>query len=57
MLCLSEIAAQEDGRSENAIRAWSRQSTHVATILAEVDQWRLDYVLHFPNNIILEPLF
>lgn len=50
MLYLSEIAAQEDGRSENAIRAWSRQSPHVATILAEVDQRRLDYV----QNLFLE---
>lgn len=44
MLYLSEIAALEDGRSENAIRAWSRQSLHVAAVLAEVDQRRLDYV-------------
>jgi AcrR family transcriptional regulator len=50
MLYLSEIAAQEDGRSENAIRAWSRQSPHVAAILAEVDQRRLDYV----QNLFLE---
>jgi AcrR family transcriptional regulator len=50
MLYLSEIAAQEDGRSENAIRAWARQSPHVATILAEVDQRRLDYV----QNLFLE---
>jgi AcrR family transcriptional regulator len=44
MLYLSEIASQEDGQSENEIRAWSRQSPHVASILAEVDQRRLDYV-------------
>jgi AcrR family transcriptional regulator len=33
----------EDGRIENAIRAWATNDTKVAAVLAQVDRQRLDY--------------
>jgi AcrR family transcriptional regulator len=43
LLRLLEMAIEDDGGVENAIRAWARTDTKVAAVLAQVDQRRLDY--------------
>ncbi len=43
LLYLFELAVQDDGRVENAIRAWATNDSRITTVLAEVDQRRLDY--------------
>ncbi|NER78580.1 MAG: TetR/AcrR family transcriptional regulator [Leptolyngbya sp. SIO1D8] len=43
LLYLFELAVQDDGRVENAIRAWATNDANVIAVLAEVDQRRLDY--------------
>jgi AcrR family transcriptional regulator len=43
LLYLFELAIQDDGQVENAIRAWAANDSRVAAILAQVDQRRLDY--------------
>jgi AcrR family transcriptional regulator len=40
---LFELAIQDDGQLEHAIRAWATNDTRTAAILAKVDQRRLDY--------------
>ena len=43
LLHLFELAVQDDGRVENAIRAWATSDVKVAETLAQVDQRRLNY--------------
>ncbi|MGD1855461.1 MAG: TetR/AcrR family transcriptional regulator [Leptolyngbyaceae cyanobacterium] len=43
LLYLFELAIEDDGRIENAIRAWATNDAKIAPALAEVDQRRLDY--------------
>jgi AcrR family transcriptional regulator len=43
LLVLFELAVQDYGQIENAIRAWATIDAAIATIVAEVDQRRLDY--------------
>ena len=43
LLHLFELAVEDDGQVENAVRAWAARDPSVATVLAEVDQSRLDY--------------
>ncbi|NJO75569.1 MAG: TetR/AcrR family transcriptional regulator [Leptolyngbyaceae cyanobacterium RM1_406_9] len=43
LLHLFELAVQDDGRAENAIRAWATIDFKITAVLAEVDQRRLNY--------------
>jgi AcrR family transcriptional regulator len=43
LLVLFELAVQDYGQIENAIRAWATIDTKIAAIVAAVDQRRLDY--------------
>lgn len=43
LLYLFELAVQDDGRVENAIRAWATSDLKITAVLAQVDQHRLDY--------------
>lgn len=43
LLYLFELAVEDDGRVENAIRAWATNDAKIAPALADVDQRRLDY--------------
>jgi AcrR family transcriptional regulator len=43
LLNLFEIAIDDDGRVENAIRAWASKDSKVANILDRVDKRRLEY--------------
>jgi len=43
LLHLFELAVQDDGRVETAIRAWAKNDANVCAFLAEVDQRRLNY--------------
>lgn len=43
LLYLFELAIQDDGQVENAIRAWAANDSRVAAILDQVDRRRLDY--------------
>ncbi|MEM9217614.1 MAG: TetR/AcrR family transcriptional regulator [Cyanobacteria bacterium P01_F01_bin.150] len=43
LLYLFELAVQDDGRAENAIRAWATVDAKIMSVLARVDQRRLDY--------------
>ncbi|MBD1835263.1 TetR/AcrR family transcriptional regulator [Cyanobacteria bacterium FACHB-472] len=43
LLHLLELAVQDDGRVENAIRAWATSDPKAAVILAQVDRHRLNY--------------
>lgn len=43
LLCLFELATADDGRLENAIRAWATKDSQVAAITSKVDQRRLNY--------------
>lgn len=43
LLHLFEIAIQDDGQLENAIRAWAVNDSKAAAVLSQVDQRRLDY--------------
>jgi AcrR family transcriptional regulator len=43
LLYLFELAVQDDGRVENAIRAWATNDANVADVLAQVDRNRLEY--------------
>lgn len=43
LLYLFELAVQDDGRAENAIRAWATSDAKITAVLAQVDQRRLDY--------------
>ncbi|NEQ68303.1 MAG: TetR/AcrR family transcriptional regulator [Symploca sp. SIO2D2] len=43
LLYLFELAIQDDGRAENAIRAWATSNSKITTVLAQVDQRRLNY--------------
>ena len=44
LLTLFELAVQDDGRVENAIRTWATQDAISAAVLAQIDQRRLDYL-------------
>ncbi|AFY39209.1 regulatory protein TetR [[Leptolyngbya] sp. PCC 7376] len=50
LLRLFELAVQDDGQVENAIRAWARNEPQVAVVLKDVDQRRFDYT----KNLFLE---
>lgn len=50
LLYLFELAIQDEGEVENAIRAWAANDSRVAAILEQVDQRRLDYT----KNLFLE---
>lgn len=43
LLHLFELAIQDDGRVENAIRAWAVNDSKAAAVLNQVDQRRLGY--------------
>lgn len=43
LLYLFELAVQDDGRVENAIRAWATSDSKITAVLDQVDQRRLDY--------------
>lgn len=43
LLRLFEIAMDDDGREENAIRAWATIDSRAAAVVTEVDRRRLDY--------------
>jgi len=43
LLYLFELAIQDDGRAENAIRAWATSNSKITTVLDQVDQRRLNY--------------
>lgn len=43
LLHLFELAIQDDGQVENAIRAWAVNDSKVAAVLNQVDQHRLGY--------------
>jgi AcrR family transcriptional regulator len=43
LLYLFELAVQDDGRAENAIRAWAASDSKITAALVQVDQRRLDY--------------
>jgi AcrR family transcriptional regulator len=43
LLYLFELAVQDDGQAENAIRAWATNDVNVADVLAQVDRSRLEY--------------
>ncbi|MEA5466945.1 TetR/AcrR family transcriptional regulator [Leptothoe sp. PORK10 BA2] len=43
LLHLFELAIQDDGQVENAIRAWAVNDSKVAAVINQVDQRRLDY--------------
>jgi AcrR family transcriptional regulator len=53
---LFELAIEDDGRVENAIRAWSANEAKIANILAQVDQRRLDYTRDLFLAVGFEPL-
>lgn len=50
LLHLFELAIEDDGQVENAIRAWAANDSRVAAILDQVDQRRFDYT----RNLFLE---
>ncbi|MDY6782516.1 MAG: TetR/AcrR family transcriptional regulator [Cyanobacteriota bacterium] len=50
LLHLFELAVQDDGRVENAIRAWATRDSNIALALNQVDRHRLDYTM----NLFLE---
>ncbi|MGL5872609.1 MAG: TetR/AcrR family transcriptional regulator [Xenococcaceae cyanobacterium] len=43
LLNLFEIASEDDGKVENAIRAWATKDSKVANILDRIDKKRLEY--------------
>jgi len=43
LLRLFELAVQDDGRVENAIRAWAVNDSQAATVVKQVEQQRLEY--------------
>jgi AcrR family transcriptional regulator len=50
LLILFELAVDDDGRVENAIRAWAARDPNVTAVLAQVDGQRLEYT----KNLFLE---
>lgn len=55
LLYLFELAVEDDGQVENAIRAWATKDAKIAAALAEVDQRRLDYTKDLFLNIGFDP--
>jgi AcrR family transcriptional regulator len=53
---LFELAIQDDGRVENAIRAWATNDAKIANVLAQVDRHRLDYTRDLFLAVGFEPL-
>lgn len=43
LLNLFELAVRDDGKLENAIRAWATNDSKAAIVLAQVDECRLNY--------------
>jgi AcrR family transcriptional regulator len=56
LLNLFELAVQDEGEVENAIRAWATNTPEVAAILAQVDQRRLDYTRDLFLQVGFSPL-
>ena len=50
LLYLFELAVQDDGLVENAIRAWATGDSRITAVLTDVDQRRLDYT----RNLFLQ---
>lgn len=55
LLYLFELAVEDDGQVENAIRAWARKDSKIALALAEVDQRRLNYTRDLFLQIGFDP--
>ncbi|MFG6099661.1 TetR/AcrR family transcriptional regulator [Leptolyngbyaceae cyanobacterium CCMR0082] len=55
LLYLFELAVQDDGRVENAIRAWATGDSKITTVLVEVDQQRLEYTKDLFLEVGFEP--
>jgi AcrR family transcriptional regulator len=53
---LFELAIEDDGRIENAIRAWSSTDARIANVLEQVDRRRLDYTRDLFLAVGFEPL-
>jgi AcrR family transcriptional regulator len=56
LLHLFELAIEDDGQVENALRAWSTNDAKIAKALAQVDQRRLDYTRELFLEVGFEPL-
>lgn len=56
LLYLFELAIQDDGREENAIRAWATNDPKTADVLAQVDRQRLKYTTNLFLQIGFTPL-
>jgi AcrR family transcriptional regulator len=56
LLNLFELAVEDQGQVENAIRAWATSDPKVAAILAQVDQRRLNYTRDLFVQIGFTPL-
>ncbi len=50
LLYLFELAVQDNGRAESAIRAWATNDSKILAVLAQVDQRRLNYT----KNLFLQ---
>jgi AcrR family transcriptional regulator len=56
LLHLFELAIEDDGQVENALRAWSANDAKIAEALAQVDQRRLDYTRDLFLAVGFEPI-
>ena len=56
LLNLFELAIQDDGKVENAIRAWATKDSEVAIVISQVDQRRLLYTKDLFLEIGFSPL-
>jgi AcrR family transcriptional regulator len=56
LLHLFELAIEDDGQVENALRAWSANDAKIAEALAQVDQRRLDYTRDLFLAVGFDPL-
>jgi AcrR family transcriptional regulator len=56
LLFLFELAVQDDGQVENAIRAWATNNAEIIAALAQVDQRRLKYTKNLFLQIGFTPL-
>jgi AcrR family transcriptional regulator len=52
---LFELAIDDDGQAENAIRAWSANDAKIADALAQVDRRRLDYTRDLFIDVGFDP--
>lgn len=53
---LFELAIEDDGRVENAIRAWAMNDAKIVNVLDRVDRHRLDYTRDLFLAVGFEPL-